>query len=369
MNAQERDQALSKAKLKFLIRKDSVFLATVCSSLMIKWDTTIPYGATDGKNIYLNPKTFFKLSLDEQVFLLAHETLHVAYQHMNRLGSRDARKFNVAADYVINLELTDQGFTMIQGGLLDRAFAELSTEEVYDLLENEQNSNNQSGTGYGSDIIYNANPTEEDIEHINDILIQASMVAERSNQIGSIPASIKRYLDDLKKPKVNWKVLLRRFFQDLDAQSSTWRRPKKRYLPVYLPITQSQALSKLTVAVDTSGSVDEDMFNQFVSEIAGIFRFLKPKEIEVIQFDAKIQAINKVKNINHLRCIDFIGGGGTDIKEVFDHFERHPTKGLIIITDGYLDTDLSMPRQPVLWAVFDNPYFTAPFGRTIHFEA
>lgn len=367
MNATiDRDKALSRIRTRFLTRRDSIFLATVCTSLDTKWDTRTPFGATDGKYLYLNPDSFFKLTEEEQIFLLAHETLHVAYMHMTRCGSRDKRLFNIAADYVINAELLEQGFRMIDGGLYDPQYEGMSTEEVYDLLLQNQDDNHNNPLG--DDIEYNAELSEQDIQNITNVLIQASMMAEQANQAGSIPASIKRHLDELLKPKVNWKVVLRRFFSDLDKQDHTWRKPKKRYLPHYLPSRQSSVLSKLTFAIDTSGSISDADFNQFISEVASVFRLLQPKELEVIQFDYGIKAIDTIKNLNELKSISFTGGGGTDIGEVINHVMTHPSKGLVIITDGYLDTDLPKPTQPTIWVVFNNPDFIAPFGQCIHFE-
>lgn len=366
--ALDKEKVLSRAKVRFLTRRDSIFLATVCSNLTTQWRKDVPFGATDGKSLILNPDTFLKLSDEEQVFLLAHETLHVAYQHMYRKGSRDHHRFNAAADYVINLELVNQGFTMIDGGLIDTKYEGMSAEEVYELLESNDNNDSNAGNALGNDIEYSDNPSDADIEQVNTILTQASIIAQQSNQAGSIPASIKRYLDELLKPKVDWKVVLRRFFHDLDKADYSWRKPKKRYLPHYLPHRKSTQLSKISIAIDTSGSISHEQFNQFISEVAAIFRFLKPKALEVIQFDWGIQSIDTVKSLDALKTIGFMGGGGTDITEVIEHVIDKPTHALVIITDGYLDTDLPTPKQPVIWVVFNNPYFIAPFGQCIHFS-
>lgn len=363
-------KALSRAKVRFLTNKKTMFLSSLCASLETVPYTDTPYGATDGKKLYINPGNFLKLSDDEQVFLLAHETLHVAYLHMHRLDDRDPELFNIAADYVINLELQDQGFSLIKGGLIDPKYAGLSTEEVYDLLLKEHQQAPRSNP-IGSDIMYGKHSpqdTESSIQEIQGKIMQAAMIAEQANEAGSIPASIKRYLEKILKPKVNWKVVLRRFFNDLDIQETSWRRPKKKYLPMYLPTKYSNQLSSISIAIDTSGSITKQQFNQFISEVASIFRFLKPKELEVIQFDYGIKSIDKVKNLDNLKTINFTGGGGTDVKEVIERFIDKPSKALVIITDGYLSTDLPRPNHPVIWVVFDNPNFVAPFGQCIHFE-
>lgn len=363
------NKALSRAKVRFLTNKKTMFLSSLCASLETTLCDDTPYGATDGKKLYINANNFLKLSDDQQVFLLAHETLHVAYLHMYRLGNRDPELFNIAADFVINLELQDQGFKLIEGGLIDPKYAGLNTEEVYDLLLKEQQQQPQNPMG--SDVMYGTHSpqeTESAVQEIQGKIMQAAMIAEQADEAGSIPASIKRYLEEVLKPKVNWKVVLRRFFNDLDVQETSWRRPKKKYLPMYLPTRHSNQLSSISIAIDTSGSISTQQFNQFISEVASIFRFLKPKELEVIQFDYGIKSIDTVRDINQLKTINFVGGGGTDVKEVINRFIAKPSRALVIITDGYLSTNLPVPNQPVIWVVFDNPNFEAPFGQCIHFK-
>lgn len=363
-------KALSRAKVRFLTNKKTIFLSSLCASLETKFDTTIPYAATNGKQLIINPDKFVELSDKEQVFLLAHETLHVAYLHMCRLGNRNPQVFNMAADYVINLELVDQGFEFIEGGLIDSAYSGLSTEEVYDLLIKEQEEHPQSNP-MGNDVLYgspNSAETEQIAHEVQGKIIQAALTAEQAQQAGSIPASVKRYLEKLLKPKVNWKIVLRRFFNDLDVQETSWARPKKKYLPMYLPTRRSNKLSSISIAIDTSGSITQEQFDQFITEISAIFRFLQPKDLEIIQFDYGIRAIDTVKNINQLKTVNFIGGGGTDVMEVIQRFIDKPSKALVIITDGYLSTELPKPNHPVIWAIFNNPNFEPPFGQCIYFE-
>lgn len=364
-------KALSRAKVRFLTNKKTIFLSSLCASLETKLDSSIPYAATDGKHLFINPDKFLALSDDEQVFLLAHETLHVAYLHMVRLGNRNPLVFNMAADYVINLELVNQGFKFIEGGLIDSSYSGLSTEEVYDLLIKEDDKQPQSNS-MGNDVIYgSSNSVEsEQISHeIQGKIMQAALTAEQAEQIGSIPSSVKRYLEKLLKPKVNWKVVLRRFFNDLDVQETSWNRPKKKYLPMYLPTRRSNKLSSISIAIDTSGSITQNQFNQFITEISAIFRFLQPKDLEIIQFDYGIRAIDTVKNVNQLKAVNFVGGGGTSVMEVIQRFIDKPSKALVIITDGYLSTDLPKPNNPVIWAIFNNPDFKPPFGQCIYFES
>ncbi|MEU9384968.1 hypothetical protein AB0D38_30165, partial [Streptomyces sp. NPDC048279] len=83
--------------------------------------------------IYVNPLR--TLDDEEWRFVLAHEMLHAALRHGDRLGGRDPYLFNVACDYVVNGWLVEMRVgTMPEGLLHDPELKDLSAEEVYDRI-------------------------------------------------------------------------------------------------------------------------------------------------------------------------------------------------------------------------------------------
>ena len=78
--------------------------------LALTWEALrdTPYGATDGRKLFLNPDGLKKISLTSDpvgyaAFLLLHEALHALLSHAVRLrGLKDPQLANVAADYIIN---------------------------------------------------------------------------------------------------------------------------------------------------------------------------------------------------------------------------------------------------------------------------
>ena len=83
------EQALSKAKIQLMSRPDSAFFTTLCFNMEHRFTDTVDAAATNGKKILYNPDFFMSLTVDERVFLLIHETMHVAYMHMLRIGDRN----------------------------------------------------------------------------------------------------------------------------------------------------------------------------------------------------------------------------------------------------------------------------------------
>lgn len=105
------------------------------SKLMsLQWESTnqFPYGATDGRKLWLNPAGIDKLCRQKNAsgliaFLLVHEALHALLGHGWRLAPLPNRQVaNTAADYVINAliaqrnrEIGREVFPFIDGVLLD----------------------------------------------------------------------------------------------------------------------------------------------------------------------------------------------------------------------------------------------------------
>lgn len=118
-------------------------------SLEWRWSDATPYGATDGKELILNPAGLDKLQRQPNgvglcAFLLVHESLHALLGHGWRLAKlRDPKCANVAADYIINAmikarnkELGRVVFPLIDGVLLDEELSgDKSVEQLYRELQ------------------------------------------------------------------------------------------------------------------------------------------------------------------------------------------------------------------------------------------
>ena len=171
-------QALSKAKIQLMGRPDTVFFTTVCFSLKHIWDDTQPTAYTDGKVIGFNTKFFMGLTVEEQIFLLVHETLHVAYLHMLRMQPGMCHdRANIAMDHVINLQLIERGFKMPKNGCADPQFKGMCWEAVYKLLPANPGKPMMQDVRQGTGDTATQGQLTQDIQ---DILIRASVQSKIS---------------------------------------------------------------------------------------------------------------------------------------------------------------------------------------------
>lgn len=104
---------------------------------IVSFDHKIKTACTDGKNIKFNPLMVACITIEEIIFILAHEALHIALFHHLRRGNWDHGIWNAAGDYVINALLVKSGLKIPEGALYDPRFDGMSTEQVAAILTEE----------------------------------------------------------------------------------------------------------------------------------------------------------------------------------------------------------------------------------------
>jgi len=362
---------LEHAKV-MLFSKNAPFISTIIFSLLYRESQDIPTAAVDGVTCYINPDFFTALTPEERIGLLAHEAWHVAFRHMTRATSipkADHEKYNRAADYVINLLLTDASFKLPPEGLLDRKYTDMNTEQVYNLLPEPLKDSN-----FTLDIIPNDSPDnvakEERDKLIEDILVQAAIQEQKVNKgYGALPGEIIRDIERILNPKLPWEVILQNYFNDKVKEDYSWAKPNRRYFPeFYLPSIEVEGITHISVAVDTSGSVTKDDFAAFLTEIHSIHTTFQPELLTVIDFDTTIKAEHQLTTSDDITQIPFRGCGGTDIAPIFEWYRKNTPEVLVIFTDGEFYMPHMKSEASILWVIYDNPYFTTKVGTVINFD-
>jgi len=135
---------------------------------------------TNGTRVYYNPKFFEKLSDDQKEFTLAHEVMHIAFNHILRSKNRDHELWNIATDAVINQMLSKEGLP-IKPGFVDIKWAgKYSAEEVYDILLKKK-----QGKGEDDNQFDNGNVDKANFKS-HSMWKKAIKKAERQQQSGSV---------------------------------------------------------------------------------------------------------------------------------------------------------------------------------------
>ena len=366
METKTVEDHLRLAKIQLMTK--SVFLSTICLRLKHSFSDDIPTAATNGLTIIYNPKFFSELSAVERTGLLAHEVWHVAFNHLTRVGTRDKRTWNIAGDYVINYMLTQSGFTIPKGGLLDPQYKDMATEEVYTLLDSD-NEDNPLPSDFDMDLLEAGTPKEqkEVNDRVTDIILQGQIQSKASGKDqGEIPDEIVRAIDELINPKLPWNQLLTRFLTAMVKDDYTWSRPNKRFFPHhYLPSQYSPSIGAVTVAIDTSGSVSDEDLIEMLTEIEDIRNIYHPESLTIIDCDSKIHNVHKIDKYDNILDLEFNGGGGTDFQPVIDYCNGQQPEVLIYFTDLYAEDITEQVDYTILW-VCNSKHEAPSIGETIY---
>jgi predicted metal-dependent peptidase len=396
MNAIEK--RLTNAKVTIAINYP--FFGFLLAGLEFKqFDTPGLTMATDGYRVAYSSKFLEKLTNNEVLFVLCHEVLHCALEHLARRKGRQRVIWNIAVDIVTNEILAQNKigqqpqYTVRGKHFLPPNFFKkeqlisISAEEVYrEVMKNvkvikiqgspnfDQHYDPSQGVFGVSDALedpelreYFGQPQEENIDWPSR-LGQASVFAKSR---GTVPLGIDQEYELVMKGQFPWQRLLAQYVQQTLAYDTSFSRPNRRFVSrnLYLPATEKFNLM-VVIAIDTSGSISDSEAQTFISETFAILGQFPRIEIIVIQCDAKVQDVKKYTNWDTPPSkFKLKGRGGTSFEPVFDYIqkERINMDALIYLTDGYAPFPQKSPIQkPVFWVLTDRQV-TPPFGRKIYF--
>lgn len=371
---------LNLEKARIQIMYSDTFYGSMLYALPCVEHESIPTMATDGQKIYYNKEWVSNLKTEPLKGVLVHEVLHVMLKHMFRVKDFLAkakddveraiinRKFNMAADYVINLWVMEDGYKLPDTDLcLDSKWEGYSTEKVYkELPDPPVNFVSVGG-------IMPAEDMSEEERRIAEADIDAKVraAATLARARGKVPAHIEQYLKNLDESQVDWRARLWRAADHFGGafEDSSWTRPNKRYIGhgAYVPSTQSFGPGTVVCIADTSGSVSDKELKAGFSEMQGICQSTRPEKVIVLQCDAALNEdpLHLEEDEDLPTDIKVKGRGGTDFRPPFKWLEENQItpQYLVYFTDGYgpFPND---PGYPCIW-VMVNSDVNAPFGETI----
>ena len=327
---------------------------------LINADEWCATAATDGRNFYYNTRFIEMLRPKEIEFLFGHEVLHCVYDHFGRRGDRDPQLWNIANDYCVNGDLVKHNvgekITSVPC-LYDRKYDGMSSEEVYDALyENatkidigklldQMVDEHLDGEGDGDgDEEGKGRPklSAEEKQAIKDEIKEAMLAAAATvDGAGNLPAGVKRLIQQLTEPQMNWRELLRMNLESTIKADYTWMRASRKgwHMDAVMPGQKPDEMIDIAVMLDASGSISQDMLRDFLSEIQGIMDSFPSYKIHVVTFDTDCYNPAQYDSDNLDSMIDYEvkGGGGTDFDCIFKYLkdEEIVPRRLIVFTDGY----------------------------------
>lgn len=371
---------IDRAKLALMRLPETTFYSSFLSMLNVRISRDIPTAATDGLQIIYNPDYIDRITREQLIGLTLHEVEHGINGHCDykTYDGYCHDTLNVAQDHYINLRLLDRGFKLPEtpalpapntNGYADPKYKGLSSMEIYHLLI-------KDGKPQPPPEMLDILPSpdgmtpEEHAERVINNVVKAVIIAEQSDDAGSIPGNLRRDLDDILSPKLPWTTILQQYLTEFISEDYSMRRPNRRFMPNwYLPVIEGEGLGHLVMGCDVSGSMTDEDVNEIWSEYSYIFETMNPKTAHIQTFDTRVHLDKTYEQGDFIPEFELEGGGGTNVQPLLDAIKEEDPAFALIFTDGFFSTpDMEDIDTDVFWIIKGNPGFKAPRGTIIHFE-
>jgi predicted metal-dependent peptidase len=347
-----------------LLLKASFFGNLATRLKLVNADEWCATAATDGRNFYYNTRFIKMLRPKEVEFLFGHEVLHCVYDHFGRRGDRNPQLWNIADDFCVNADLKKHHvgeFITSVPCLYDHKYDGMSAEEVYDILyekadkidindllnkmidDHLDGDDEQDGSGGDGKEEGKGRPqlSKEERQQIKDEIKEAMLAAASASDAGNIPAGVKRLIKDLTEPKMDWRELLRMQLESTIKSDYTWMRASRKgwHMDAVMPGMKLDPMIDIALMIDASGSMDDAMLKDILSETASIMESFPAYRIHVASFDTEVYNPQQYDsdNLEDITEYEIQGGGGTDFDCMFKYLKDNEIepKRLVVFTDGY----------------------------------
>lgn len=408
VNIESAEIRLKKAHIQLMRHRETYLLSGVLMMGESGISDVVPTAATNGRDKYYNREFIESLPSQAEVnFIVAHEGGHILLKHLPRhrdLAKEDPRLANMAMDYALNAYLMSindkQLMKMPKGGLYNPMFTDWSVRQIYNYLKTGRKPDGTSDgkpkdwkNAKGEECIFvggNCFPTKALDDHQSDELAQMpdEEVEKLTKQIdnavqqaallaGVHGADLPRALTELLQPEINWVDVLADFVAERvrGTDEYTFAKFNRKRLAddLYRPSTYNEKVGRVVVAIDTSGSITDDMTARLCTELSAICDNCAPDEVHVLWWDTDVKGhqvfSENYQNLRHV--LKPVGGGGTCVSSVSDYIIKNHIESdcVVVFTDGYVEDNVRWAvNAPTLWLVTEHDGFIPPAGQVVKFK-
>ena len=341
--------------------------------------------------LVINPILFNKYPSHEKVAILIHEALHIAYNHVTTRKKDNHKRWNYATDIAINQLIKDIPLTALHfyqynlpadktseyyyDALLDnKKFNEDSKKEdelkekLKKLLEKaiengylDPDSDECSVDGSEIEVPFDIPLDSHDLESVGDEEyrkeVTKNMLEKSSDRSrGNVPSDYAQMISLYsKKAEIDWRKEVRKIVGNKKTNKRrTIMRTDRRFpnREEIKGITKDRTFD-LVVIMDVSGSVDDNMIIDGLTEIKEICR-LTNSSLKLIQVDTKVHEVvdfdKKTSKINRS------ANGGTRIYPGVEYLrsEKIQHDAIVFISDMYIESVTEWINPPKVPCFFLN---------------
>lgn len=200
----------------------------------------------------------------------------------------------------------------------------------------------------------------------------AEAIREASKARGTVPAGWDRWAAAaLEPPKIPWRQKLARATRSacawtVGAVDHRYDAPGRRQAGLGYGLGKPimprlrRPVPRVSVAVDTSGSMGPKELHEALTEVRGVLEAVGA-EVDFCSCDAEVHGLGKVRSMDEVAKL-VKGGGGTDFRPAFEALVKRTTRPdvLVFVTDGCGPAPTTPPPGVrVIWVLM-GPYRQTP---------
>lgn len=194
-------------------------------------------------------------------------------------------------------------------------------------------------------------------------------IIQSATSWGSLPDDMVELIKKSTEGRIDYRNALRGFRASIlsEKRRLTRMRPSRRFGFEQMG-SRYDFITRILVAVDTSGSVGTEELGRYFNIITTFFKY-GIQQVDVLMFDWEIQGDVMKLDEAKKRKQEFKvqGRGGTNFQAPVDYLAKHPEyDGMVVITDGYASVPEIPPhcKAKLLW-IIDNEASYQRNGRAL----
>lgn len=325
----------------------------------------------NGVTIVLNSKFLDTLTDEEVRSVIEHEVLHILFMHIlvDKKSGYNKQIANIAMDASINQwikELPPDCITLdtVRKVCKEPVEAEQDWEYYYSLLMK-----------YAEFVTEDMSTLDEhDIElgdgvSISEGKITIRTILEKSIKTckGNIPAHVsKLYGSICGEAQVPWEQVLSNFVsRTISSTTRATRKKISRRFDLHQPGKKKKRELTLGVCVDSSGSISDDHYSAFLTEIQRISKICVTTY--VIDADCEVQNVEKVKKNKKISATRH-GAGGTAYNPAIKKCKELKCDAIVYFGDFDCADTPENPGIPFLWVGVGESPKPADFGSEVRIK-
>ncbi|MFD8471025.1 VWA-like domain-containing protein [Streptomyces globisporus] len=356
------------------------YLATALFALHTVESREVPTMAVDRYwRCYVSPGFVARTPVEELAGVWVHEVSHLLRDHHGRsdrvaeqrglTGPGDRLRMNIAADCEINDDVYGDGLARPKGAVhpstLHLQSGELMEDYLYQFRLGPRTQNLawldcgsgadglERGWELGPDGAHGLSAHEQDA-------VRFRVAQGITGRPGNVSKGWKRWAEEAFHPPQPWRELLGAAVRSAASspgagEDYSYGRPSRRSTGlrgVVLPSLRRRP-PRVSVVIDTSGSVSDAELGSALLEVAAISRAVGGRRdlVTVLACDAATRVVHP---LCQAEGIPLVGGGGTDLRAGFAKALRsHPRPdAIVILTDGQTPWPSAQPACRTVIGLF-----------------